>query len=73
LTVFEVVLEFQDPYVNSEPHREGYAFVYLSEKFYKDVEAICERILAKSLGGIIHEQPLGEKKEIHRKTKEEFE
>jgi len=50
LAVFEAVLEFQDPYVNSEPYREGYAFVYLSEKFYKDVEAMCERIFGEKPG-----------------------
>lgn len=50
LAVFEAVLEFQDPYVNSEPYREGYAFVYLSEKFYKDVGAMCERVFGEKPG-----------------------
>ena len=56
LAVFEAVLEFQDPCVNPEPYCEGYVFVHLSEKFYKDVEAMCGRILVESLGGIIHGQ-----------------
>ncbi|RLI54222.1 MAG: hypothetical protein DRP09_13685 [Candidatus Thorarchaeota archaeon] len=50
VAVFEASFEFQDPYINSEPYREGYAFVYLSEKFYRDVEAMCERIFGEKPG-----------------------
>jgi len=50
LAVFEAVLVFQDPYIDPEPYREGYAFVYLSEKFYKDVEAKCEKVFGEKPG-----------------------
>ena len=41
VVLFGATLELQDPYVNPEPYQ--YMCVYLSEKFYRDIEILCEK------------------------------
>ena len=46
---FEVVFDIKDPYVNTSVYRSGHAYIYLSKKFYDDIDRIAKLMFGKKV------------------------